>query len=174
MAHQEVHLNTHLQTKAITLTAGKKFTLCSIYLPPQRRIEGADLDNLVQQLTGTYMLLGDFNAHHTLWGAANVNSKGKIIEDFITRQNLVYLNDKSPTYIHPGHRTLSTLDLAICHPLLALDFNCNVLPDLYGSDHYPVLLTSSISESNGKVPHWSEERLSVELVGDMDMDRFTS
>ena len=66
VAHQEVHLNTHLQAKAVTITAGKKFTLCSIYLPPQRRIEGTDLDNIAQQLTGTYMLLGDFNAHHTL------------------------------------------------------------------------------------------------------------
>ena len=136
------------------------------------------------------MLLGDLNAHHTLLGGeggTNIDSKGKTIENFLARQNLVYLNDKTPTYVHPGHRTLSTLDLAICHLVLALYLNCNVLFDLYGSDHYPVLLTSSISEPNEKVPHWnfnhadwekfecvSEERLSVELVEDMNMDRFTS
>ena len=68
VAQQEVHLNTHLQAKAIRLTAGKEFTLCSIYLLPQRRIEGADLANIVQQLTGTYMPLGDLNVHHISGG----------------------------------------------------------------------------------------------------------
>ena len=186
VAHQEIKLNSNLQVKAVTLTAGKRFTICSIYLPPQRRVEGADLDSIIQQIPGTYLLLGDFNAHHTLWGASNINNKGKTIEDFLNRHQLVYLNDKTPTYIHPGHKTLSTLDLALCHPGLALDFNFNVLSDLYGSDHYPVLLTSTISESNEKIPLWNfkranwdkyeslSEQLSPELMEGLDMDHFTS
>ena len=45
--------------------------------------------------------MGDFNSHHTLWGCMDINDKGRIIEDFITKHDLVLQNDKSSTYLHP-------------------------------------------------------------------------
>ncbi len=182
IAHEEIQINSNIQIQAVTITAGRKFTLCSIYLPPQRKVDKTDLDNIISQLTGTYMLLGDFNAHHTLWGGRNINHKGKEIEDLLNRHQLVVLNDKSPTYIHPGFGTLSTLDLAICDPTLALDFSFNVSSDLYGSDHYPVLLKSTSSNSNTKIPHWNfrkadwakfEILCENRITEDMDIDSFT-
>ena len=109
IAHEELDINTNLQAKAITLTTNKKFTICSVYLPPQKKVEGADLDTIIQQLPSPYMLLGDFNARHTLWGCSNINNKGKTTEAFIERHDLVYLNNKEPTYIHPGLRTLCSI-----------------------------------------------------------------
>ena len=183
--HEEININTNLQAKAITITTHKKFTLCSIYLPPQQRVDGADLDDLLKQLPGAYMLMGDFNAHHTLWGCKNISTKGKTMENFINRNDIVYLNNKEPTYIHPAFQTLSTLDLALCHPTLGLDFTFSVLSDLFGSDHFPVLLTSSVSESGEKLPHWNfkkadwatYEAMSRSLFTtptDMNMESFTS
>ena len=147
VAHQEENIFTYLQAKIITITAGKKFTLCFIYLLPQSGIEDRGRNN---------------------------NSKMKVVKYFIVRQNLVHLNDKIPTYVHPGHNTLSTLGLAICHPVLAL-----------------VIITWSslapLSEPNEEVTHWnfnhadwnkfkhlSEERFSVELVEDVNIDGFIS
>ena len=46
--------------------------------------------------------MGDFNSHHTLWGCTDINDKGRSIEDFITGHDLVLLNDKSSTYLHPA------------------------------------------------------------------------
>ena len=185
IAHKEIDINTNLQVKAVTLTTNKQFTLCSVYLPPQKRVDGAELDNIIQQLPGAYMLLGDFNAHNTLWGCRNINNKGKMMEDFIGRNEIVFLNNKEPTYIHPGFKTLSTLDLALCHPTLGLDFNFSVLSDLYGSDHFPVILTSSVSDSGEKLPHWNFKKadwakyealslINFTLTADLDMERFTS
>ena len=155
IAHEEVDIDANLQVKTITLTTNKKFSLCSVYLPPQKKVDRADLDNIIQQLPGAYMLLGDFNAHNTLWGSKTISHKGRVVEDFIGRNQIVFLNNNDPTYASPGHKTFSILDLALCHPTLGLDFNFSVLPDLYGSDHFPVMLTSSVSESGEKLPHWN-------------------
>ena len=46
----------------------------------------------------------------------DTNDNGQIIEDFITRQDLVLLNDKSSTYLHPATGSYSSLDLTICSP----------------------------------------------------------
>ena len=52
--HEELNINTNLQAKAVALTTNKKFSLCSINLPPQKRVDGADLNtgNLMQQFPG--------------------------------------------------------------------------------------------------------------------------
>ena len=60
--------------------------------------------------------MGDFNSQLTLWGCANTNEKGRIIEDFITKHDLILLNDKSSTYLHPATGSYSSLDLTICSP----------------------------------------------------------
>ena len=43
--------------------------------------------------------MGDFHSHHTLWGCIDINDKARIIGDY----NLVLLNDKSSTYLHPAN-----------------------------------------------------------------------
>ena len=71
VAHQRVFVSTHLHAKAITITAGKNIhTLLYLFSTTKKDRVGvgvvADLNNIVQQLPRTYMLLGDFNAHQTL------------------------------------------------------------------------------------------------------------
>ena len=82
--------------------------------------------------------MGDFNSHHTLWGCMDINDKGRIIEDFITKHDLVLQNDKSSTYLHPATGSYSSLDLTICSPGIFPDFNWKVFDDLHGSDHFPI------------------------------------
>ena len=84
------------------------------------------------------MVMGDFNSHHTLCGCTDTNDEGRIIEDFITRHNLVLLNDKSSTYLHPATGSCSSLDLTILSPGIFPDFNWKVVGDLHGSDHFPI------------------------------------
>ena len=82
--------------------------------------------------------MGDFNSHHTLWGCTHTNDKGRIIEDFITKHDLVLLNDKSATYLHPATGSYSSLDLTIGSPEICPEFNWKVVDDLHGSDHFPI------------------------------------
>ena len=82
--------------------------------------------------------MGDFNSHHTLWGCIDINDKGRIIEDFILKHDLVLQNDRSSTYFHPATGSYSSLDLTLCSPGIFSDFNCMVFDDLHGCDHFPI------------------------------------
>ena len=82
--------------------------------------------------------MGNFNSHHTLWGCTNTNDKNLIIEDFITKHDLVLLNDKSSTYLHHTTGSYSSLDLTMCSPGLFPDFSWKVVDDLHVSDHFPI------------------------------------
>ena len=102
--HHAVKLDSILQAVAVSISLNKTFTLCSVYLPPSSPIDIKKFDHLINQLPKP-IVMGDFNSHHTLWGCTNTNYKGRIIEDFITKHDLVLLNDKSSTYRHPATGT---------------------------------------------------------------------
>ena len=136
--HHSIKVETTLQAVAVNVSFNKTITLCSIYLPPSSPIDIKKPDQLVDQLPKPFILMGDFNSHHTLWGCRNTNDKGLIIEEFITNHDLVLLNDKSSTYFHPATGTYSSLDLTICSPAIFPDFNSKVVDDLNGSDHFPI------------------------------------
>ena len=139
--HRPINLVTTLQAVAVNISFNKTITLCSIYLPPSLPIDVKKLDHLVDQLPKPFILMGDFNSHHTLWGCSDTNDKGRIIEDFITGHDLVLLNDKSSTYLHPATGSYSSLDLSICSPEISPDFNWKVCNDLRGSDHFPIQIS---------------------------------
>ena len=136
----EIKLDTQLDAKAVIINQQKTVTLCCLYIPPSHRLEKTEIHDLYHKFITPALLVGDYNAHNTLWGSRNSNAKGKTIEEFITENDLSLLNDKSPTYISPATGSMSIIDLAICHPSLFLDYNFHVDDDLHGSDHYPLLL----------------------------------
>lgn len=73
------------------------------------------------------------------WGCTEYPS-GELIEHVIDIHDLCLFNDTSHTYLHPANGNHTSLDLAICHPSIFLDFEWNVGDDLCGSDHFPILL----------------------------------
>ena len=64
--HSPVTLTTDLQTVAVRMSLDKTITLCSVYIPPNMRVESSQWKNLADQLPSPFMLLGDFNAHNPL------------------------------------------------------------------------------------------------------------
>lgn len=129
-----ITLNTNLQAVAVRLHLSKTLTMRSLYFPPPFNLTAKDL-----QLC---LILGDFNGHKQQWGSSSLNGKSKIIEDFMEKHSLRFFNDGYSTYLHPGHRTFSSIDLGICDPALVLDFAWKVLEDSHGSDRFPMVLTS--------------------------------
>ena len=127
--HHAVKLDSALQAVAVSISLNKTFTLCSVYLPPSSPIDIKKLDHLIDQLPKPFIVMGDFNSHHTLWGCTDTNDKGRIIEDFITGHDLVLLNDKSSTYLHPATGSYSSLDLTICSPKIFPDLKWKVVDD---------------------------------------------
>jgi hypothetical protein len=113
--------------------------VCSLYLPPSIAISGRDLDALVSSLPQPFLLLGDFNAHHPLWGSSTPNSRGNDTHKFIVDNNLALLNTGPPTFIScQGYAT--HIDLSLCSQSLLTEWTWSRIDDLHSSDHFPLLL----------------------------------
>jgi exonuclease III len=155
LPHSVILLNTPLQVVACRISTPQPLTICSIYLPPSSSWKHTDLLSIVSQLPTPILLLGDFNAHSSLWGCNDTNSKGQEVLSFLLQSNLCLLNKKITTYIHPATGARSSIDLAICDPTLFLELSWNVYDDLCGSDHLPVILSTSQSEPQSGTPRWN-------------------
>lgn len=146
--HSHLVTDTNLQTVAVRLT------LCSFYISPDALITLQALDTLTSHITPPYMLLGDFNGHNPLWGGSHFNAKGKVLEELITKNTLCLWNEGSHTYLHPGHGTYSAIYLSICDPEILLDFSRKVWDNLCGSDHFPIIMTSTRANFLKRTPKW--------------------
>ena len=111
-------------------------TVASIYLPPRHEITENALQNIIDQLPTPFMLLGDFNAHHTSWDQRLCDARGRLIHSCLSNNNLLCLNTIIPTHISG-----SSVDLSLCSAELGSDVEWHVLPSVLSSDHYPILLT---------------------------------
>jgi len=107
----EVHLTTSLEAIAVRVTLHKTITLCSLYLSPSNPVNIQELDALANQLPSPFIILGDFNAHNPMWGGDRIDTRGKMVENFISNHHLCLFNDGQPTYIHPGYGTSTAIDL---------------------------------------------------------------
>ncbi|GBO17314.1 hypothetical protein AVEN_159168-1, partial [Araneus ventricosus] len=136
-------LNTELQAVAIRLHMHSLVTVCSLYLPPNERINQSDLNNLILQLPPPFVILGDLNGHSPLWGSSDANSRGQKIEQLFADHNLCLLNSDEKTHFHLPTRTFHSVDLAICSPSLLPFYSLTVDNDLYNSDHFPLILTDN-------------------------------
>jgi len=156
IAQNTITLNTNLQAVAVRLTAHKTLTLCSIYLPPRNNFNfnPRDLQNLIDQLPIPFVLMGDFNGHHTMWGCEDVNIRGKQLEDLIIKNDIILLNDKTPTYFHSANGCFTSIDLTLGSSSLFLDFSWKVGSDLCGSDHFPIILENDGPPSLERVQRW--------------------
>lgn len=156
--HSHFPITTNLQATAVRLTLHRTFTVCSLYIPPNECISLEQLNELHSQLPSPYLLLGDFNGHHPLWGGRHTDRRGKITEDFINAHSLCLLNDGSHTYLHPGYGTYSAIDISLSDPILFLDYDWSVLEETHGSDHFPLLLKYSGQPSQEYTPRWKLNR----------------
>ena len=165
ISHDQIPLNTTLQAVAVTFPSGKLKSLCSIYLPPNDIITKEELKNLTDQLPKPTMIMGDFNAHNPLWYDENLDTRGKIIQDLIEEQNLVTINEDSPTFFRSYDQATSIIDLALVTSTSVDDFNWTIQDDLNGSDHFPILVSplqhspaDTLEKWNLKHANWDNYR----------------
>ncbi|GBN69367.1 hypothetical protein AVEN_15743-1 [Araneus ventricosus] len=141
----------HTSSQAVTkqVHARTLVTVCCVYLPLHDVISQQDLDTLVGQLPTSFILLGDFNGHSTLWGSNVTNSCGRQIERLISNNCLCLLNNDEKMYFHEPTHTFYSLDLAICSPTLLPMLYFTVGSDLCNSDHFPII--RSYADSGGVI-----------------------
>ena len=76
------------------------------------RIDIEDFEHLLVQIKGPIMILGYFNSHNPLWGSDHKTSKGKVMETFISQNDLCLYNDGSYTFLRSGNGSYSAIDLS--------------------------------------------------------------
>ena len=109
---QELILNLELEAVAATITINnKQITICNVYLSNRHDTSYEQIEQLINRLPSPFILLGDFNSHHSLWGSYKTDKKGKIIEELLLRNELALLIDKSPTHFDAANASLSSIDL---------------------------------------------------------------
>ena len=173
--HRIIQLNTVLQACAVQVFTTKWVTLCSLYLDPSienrledisgnpRQLELHDLQTLVDQLPQPFMLMGDFNAKHTLWGESCCDRWGSIIEELLDNNNITLMNDGSPTRHDVHYNTDSAIDLTICSSSLRLDYQWSVDENNHGSDHWPIHLKYMRNTPSPCLPKWKTSEADWEL-----------
>ena len=133
-------LHSQLEAVAVQLHLQRLYTVCCLYLPPGRAVSREEVLALIDELPPPFLLLGDFNARNHLWGDSITDPRGAIMESIISERDLSILNTGEPTHNHVQTDSYSVLDLSICTSNVSIDFMWEVLNDLHGSDHYPVVL----------------------------------
>ena len=74
--HSEITLNTNMQAVAISATLHKTITVCSVYIPQNEEPKELELNNLLEQLPRSFIIMGDFNSHNEIWGSKKTDKKG--------------------------------------------------------------------------------------------------
>ena len=98
--------------------------------------------------------MGDYNGRHPLWDGGASKPRGILIASFIEDEDLELLNTGDITHFHSQTGTFISIDLSVCTSNYLLDFTWRVLPNLYGSDHFSILLESVDSEPRSRPPRW--------------------
>lgn len=130
------------ENQYVCLTVKKKnftFTVVGAYLSPSSRFDHKRLRDILSSSSGPWVVIGDFNAHHTLWGSSKINARGRALVSFASSKELWLLNDGSPTFLR-GATYSSCLDLAFVSRSLIRRVRWFADIETHGSDHIPTYI----------------------------------
>ena len=171
LQYTRLPLRTTLEAVAVSINSGRKITVCSIYLSPNANITREELVGIIQQLPRPFLLLGDFNAKHPLWGHRSpANQRGKLLEKIIMEESMAILNDDSPTHYHVQTQTFSTIDLSLCSTDALGLFDLQTDSNLHGSDHFPIYLKTTEYLPQHGHPRWKVAKADWENFLNMTED----
>ncbi|KAK9882925.1 hypothetical protein WA026_023813 [Henosepilachna vigintioctopunctata] len=106
-------------------------------MPNSQDCSSDELQNLMKNRK-PHIILGDFNAHNTIWGSTTTDRRGEVLESFMDNHNLILLNNGTGTRFNPITAEFSAIDLTMCDPTVEHLLSWKPLDDLYGSDHLPL------------------------------------
>ena len=115
-----IALATNLQALAVRVEFGRAYTICNLCLHSNRRLTTQDLQSIINQLPQPYVIIGNFNSRHHLWGDNTINQLGCVIETLLIGDNIC-LNTGEYTHLHIRTAARSGLDLSLCSPEIAAD-----------------------------------------------------
>jgi hypothetical protein len=155
----------HFQAcSVIVRTRHKDITLGAVYCPPRFIIQKDTFSSLLKSFGNCFVIGGDFNAKHVVWGSRLCTPRGRQLQACLLENNMHPITPFSPTYWPASPRRLpDILDFYIQKGLTNVPYDIDVVHDL-SSDHTPVQLTL-----------WAEYKLSSTstlICGEIDWEEF--
>ena len=95
------------------------------------------LFQIINNLTGNDMFVGDFSWKLESFGCTKKNTSGPMLENIQKQLNLIYLNNDEHMHMDRGNGSTG-LDMAFVSPNLAKHDIHFQIGDNFGSDHLPI------------------------------------
>ena len=120
-------------------TGARAIRAFAVYRPGSQSLRVREIHGLLDSTTPT-MAAGDWNAKHPAWNCLSMCSTGRRIFEDAARHGYEVSGPEEPTHFpNVANYSPSTIDIVLHR---GLDDLClETLPDAYGSDHLPVLVT---------------------------------
>ena len=141
----EINIRSKLEICATRVHCSPSpISIINLYIPPNLTNTDiqVELNQILPQVPEPYLICGDLNGHHPLWGSAYANTRGTKIYEWLQDNDLITLNTQTPTFETPN-ATYTHIDITATSQNLALDFEWSTHHDNYTVDHFPILITSN-------------------------------
>lgn len=145
---KEIKLNTKFNAVAVEIVFPTKFILCNVYWSVSDSRTEQEFNNLINQLGENFLMVGDFNSHHLLWGSHKTNVRGKMIEKLITEHEMIILNSGKATHLDYSKKTFSAIDLTLSSRNFNQRLSWDTERDTHTSDHFPIVLKLANERQN--------------------------
>lgn len=131
----------NIQATAITVITNKgQIQICSIYVPPNHKINSNTWHTLFNSLGNKFIMAGDYNAKHPAWGSRIATSRGKTLYASLTDLRLLILSSNEPTHWpYDTNRLPDIIDFGIAKGVDVKKISVYTTTDL-NSDHSPLFL----------------------------------
>lgn len=170
----EINTNSEneYQSIQILLENSETITIKNVYCSPTEDI--LKYQEIFENISNKTIIVGDFNAHHTIWGCHDTNRRGQTMENFINQNNLTFLNTGTPTF-YKNNTIPSAIDLTISTNNIAQKINWYVHNSNLGSDHHPIVITYNEKPlyENSFVPKWKFTKANWEKFAELCRSNLT-
>ena len=162
--HSILNIQTNLQASAFRIQLSRQYTLLNMYLSPRQHIQLNEISTIIDQLPPPIIVGGDFNSRHPLWDnrCNHPDARSRTIENMLLSSSLSILNTGIATHFHTQTGTTSAIDITLCTATLSTELSWTTLNDLYGSDHYPIVIIEITTEAQSAEPRFLEHRANWE------------
>ena len=162
----------HLEELTISIAMDNtELLITNVYIPPASSCNGRYSPQIDHLLTGTdSLVLGDFNAHHSLWHSGTTDSRGNQLADSISISSFAVLNKDLPTRL-PGNANPSFPDVSLASASLITSSDWQTHTTM-SSDHLPILIGLQTTATSSPARHrtyinlkkagWSRYRQEIE------------
>lgn len=152
--HRFIDTQQEIPICAARLLNPYNLTVVSMYFPHTAKEHDIidALNNFLQISEPPYIFAGDVNASHEAWGSSKSTKRGRMLLSWVVKNQMIVLNDGSPTCINEARGSLSAIDITIASHNLASKVTWEVAEDSMGSDHIPITLNTNMSLANYEYP----------------------